>query len=82
MQWLRNETRARRFSILKAYFELYSKFRTHTLQLDSKFGKKKSITPLALTAFVNGFMILEKGVAFLAYGHFQDRHYNLISSFA
>lgn len=80
MQWLRNETRARRFSILKTYFELYSKFRTHTAQLDSKSGKKRSITPLALTVFINGFLILEKGDAFSAYGHFQDIHYNLISS--
>lgn len=81
MKWLRNETRARRFSILKTYFELYSKFRTHTVQLYSKFGKKKSITPLALTVFTNGFMTPEKGGAFSAYGHFQDTHDNLISSF-
>lgn len=82
MHWLRKETRAGRFSILKTYSELYSKFRTHTVQLDSKFGKKRSLAPLALTAFINDLVILEKGAAFLAYGHFQDRHYNLIFSFA
>lgn len=61
MQWLRNETRARRFSIVKTYFELYSKFRPHTVELDSEFGKKRSISPLALTVFINGLMIVEKG---------------------
>lgn len=70
MQWLRNETRARRFAILKTYFELYSKFRTHTVQLDSKFGKKRPMTPVALTAFINAFMIFQK-VDFLVCKHFE-----------
>lgn len=82
MQWLRNENRARIFSILKTYFELYSKFRTHTVPLDSEAGKKRSIIPLALNAFINGLTIPEKAAALLAYGHFRDTLYNLISSFA
>lgn len=61
MQWLRNETRTGRLSLLKTYFELYSKFITHTVQLESKSGKKTPITPLDLTVFVNVLVTTEKG---------------------
>lgn len=60
MQWLRNETRTGSLSLLKTYFELYSKFITHTEQLESKSGKKTPITPLALAAFINVLVTTEK----------------------
>lgn len=41
--------------------------------MDSKFGKKRPITTLALTAFINGFMIVQKvAFFFLVYRSFQD----------
>lgn len=66
MQWLRNETRARHFLSSKLILSYIINSDPTLLNWIPNLAKR-SIAPLALTVFINGLLILEKG-AFLAMG--------------